>query len=158
MSKIIMAKGDLVQAYVDRKVDTFVHGANCFQTMGAGIANQVRLQMPELYMVDQEADSSKRVLGSYTWVAEMDENRKISRAAFNLYTQVNPGLDAKLGAVYFGLRDISTMLRSAPNAPRVLNIPLIGCGIGGLNPNQLFQILEEAARRSEVLDINIWTL
>ena len=34
-------KGDLLDLFYHKKIDILVHGCNCFNTMGAGIAKQI---------------------------------------------------------------------------------------------------------------------
>lgn len=58
-------EGDLLQYARDGVFDVIVHGCNCFCTMGAGIANQIKHQFPEAYQADvQTAKGDRGKLGS----------------------------------------------------------------------------------------------
>jgi len=62
------AKGDLLKMAEEGKFDVIVHGCNCFNTMGAGIARQIARRFPEAYAADCEtiaSDISK--LGTFSF-------------------------------------------------------------------------------------------
>ena len=47
--------------------DVVIHGCNCFNTTGAGVAKQIKLQYPEAYQADKlTIKGDKGKLGSYT--------------------------------------------------------------------------------------------
>jgi len=55
-------RGDLIQLALDGKFDIIIHGCNCFCTMGAGIARQIKDTFPEAYKADLKTkigDASK---------------------------------------------------------------------------------------------------
>ncbi len=94
MSKHII-QGDLIA--LANKFDVIVHGCNCFNTMGAGIAKQIKEVFPSAYIVDQttiKGDKSK--LGKFS-VAKID-----GLYVINAYTQYNftgIGMKADYGAI-----------------------------------------------------------
>ena len=70
-------------------IDVIVHGANCYNIMGAGIALQVRRKYPEAYYVDSNTPSKDRAkLGHYS-VVKTGTNHQFF--IVNLYTQYSPG-------------------------------------------------------------------
>ena len=60
---------------------------------------------------------------------------------YNLATQVNPGADARVGLI------IESMSKAVAHASEhnvaTINVPLIGCGIGGLEWSVVRQALED---------------
>lgn len=64
-------EGDLIKLAYDGEFDFIAHGCNCFNTMSAGIAKQIKEQIPEAFEADKmtvEGDIDK--LGNYStaWV------------------------------------------------------------------------------------------
>ena len=51
--------GDLIEMAEHGDFDVIVHGCNCFCTMGAGIALQIKHHFPEAYYAD--CDYSKKL-------------------------------------------------------------------------------------------------
>ena len=45
-------KGDLIELALDGQFDVIIHGCNCFCTMGAGIAKQIKDTFREAYQSD----------------------------------------------------------------------------------------------------------
>lgn len=69
-------------------IDAFVHQANCFHTMGAGIAKQIKEKYPEMYKADiahgRSGDMTR--LGKFSWAKCHD-----GKIGYNLYSQYNFG-------------------------------------------------------------------
>lgn len=61
-------EGDLVKLGRAGAFDVIVHGCNCFNTMGAGIAKSLRRAFPEAYESDlRTVKGSREKLGTITW-------------------------------------------------------------------------------------------
>lgn len=83
---MLKVTGDLLKLAIEGNFDVICHQANCYHTMGSGIAKQIREQFPEAYQADLatiKGDSSK--LGTYSFA-------KVTRGSFsfivaNLYGQ-----------------------------------------------------------------------
>ena len=86
-------KGDLMKQTSD--YDIVIHGCNCFKTMGAGIANQVRTMFPHAYEVDYNTklgDPNK--LGSFAYYDYPNFT------LINAYTQFGCGLLERIDNEY----------------------------------------------------------
>lgn len=112
-------------------VEAFVHQANCFCTMGSGIARSIREKYPEMYEADcktEKGDKSK--LGTFSWAPLPD-----GKIGYNLYSQYDFGRDHRktnYEAVANGLRAIKKHAYAA--GIRKLGIPKnMGCTLGGGN-------------------------
>ena len=138
---------------IDRIGDIFeqdwtvlAHGCNCFNTMGAGVARQVKLHFPEAFAVDQQANrhatarkygSTFDLLGTFSMVA-FDEDappERRGKRVYNLYTQYNYGLD-RSHIDYFSLEKAMKKMRWDLRHDRVyreakIAMPKIGCGLAG---------------------------
>ncbi len=59
--------GDLVRLAAEGRFDLILHGCNCFCSMYAGIANQIRRAFPEAWEADQTTRvGDKNKLGSFS--------------------------------------------------------------------------------------------
>lgn len=128
----------------DSQIDVIAHGANCFNMMGAGIAKQIKQRYPDAYQADTD----------YIFpVGSMDRLGNISSTMsediFNIYSQYRPGADADYSALRMGLRKLNARFRKKDKI-YTLGLPLIGCGIGGLEWNKVKEIIFE-----EIQDMNI---
>ena len=138
---IVYKKGDVLES--DERV--IVHGCNCFNTMGSGIARQIKKKFPTAYAVDQKTvrgDESK--LGTFTYALCGD---KLADPIFvvNAYTQCRYGRDK----VYVEYGAIETVfVRICEWFPhKVIALPKIGCGLAGGDWEVVSEILERVAKR-----------
>lgn len=66
-------EGDLIKLAKDGHFDVIVHGCNCFNAMGAGIALQIKRNFKKAYLVDQETTKGlKSKLGKYKGISHSD--------------------------------------------------------------------------------------
>jgi len=103
-----------------------VHGCNCFNTMGAGLAKQVRAQYPEAWQADQltiPGDRSK--LGTYTQA--QGRNGTIIINAYPQYTYSRAYVTGDYNAIESALRAVCIAYESH----NVIATPTIGAGLAG---------------------------
>ena len=136
-------KGNLLDLAEAGEFDVIVHGANCFNTMGGGIAREIRERYPLVASVDMETlRGDYRKLGDWT---ECDAGEKNRFTILNCYTQYNmsQGTDVfeytafqlileKLAFVYPGKR---------------FGLPYIGQGLAGGNKDTIIPMIEWFAER-----------
>lgn len=135
MLKII--HGDLIKLALSGDFDVIVHGCNCFNTMGAGIAKTIKQTFPEAYRADlNTAKGSKSKLGTYT--KAICNNVTI----INAYTQ--HGYWGKNNPDLFEYNVFSKILKSLKTefTGKRFGFPLIGCGLAGGNEDQIIGMLE----------------
>jgi len=140
------AKGNLIDMAENGDFDVIVQGCNCFNTMGGGIAREIRERYPHVAEVD-----SKTVRGDYTklgtWTQEnvILKNGTVTFDIINAYTQYNmsQGTDVfeyiafqlileKLAFVYPGKR---------------FGLPYIGCGLAGGEKETIVDMIDVFAGR-----------
>lgn len=128
MSKYQEVNGDLLAMAKEYEFDVIAHGANCFKTMGAGIALQIKRQFPDVYQKDyQDIRTPTQRWGDYTSITYSNGKKVLS--VFNLYTQYSPGPDLDYTALELSLKKLAKNIK--PNSK--IGLPQIGCGIGGGN-------------------------
>jgi O-acetyl-ADP-ribose deacetylase (regulator of RNase III) len=104
---------DIFEEFSKSEVPTaLVHQANCFCTMGSGIARLIREKFPSVYDADcSTKPGDKEKLGEVSF-APIGDNKVI----FNLYGQYRYGHDKRYTdyeAVYSGLEKIKESCESA---------------------------------------------
>lgn len=129
-------EGDLISLALKGKFDVIAHGCNCFCTQGAGIALQIKTTFPEVYQADLKTNK-----GDVFKLGEFSKYhyKNIKLTVYNLYTQYNPGANAEYTAVALALRNMAESLKGDEE----IGLPLIGCGIGGLDYKLVKKIIEQ---------------
>lgn len=109
----------------------FGHGCNTMGVMGAGVAKLVRTRYPKTFKdyARRCADSPGMAPGEVHW---FDEG---GHSIANLMTQRFTGACAQLPYIRTALT--SALRAASQRGFRELAIPWIGCGIGGLSPEQM---------------------
>lgn len=138
MSIVKIIKGDLLSLFAEGEFQLIGHGANCQNLMGAGIAAQVRDKYPDAYAVD--AEFHKRLGGQdfkqcpsmagHISVAQVAAGEGKARIA-NLYTQISTGANASYQFLQRACEELNKYCRE--RSITNVGLPLIGCGIGGLD-------------------------
>ena len=136
------AQGDVLEMASNGAFNIVVHGCNCFCTMGAGIASQVRRQYPAAWQADQSTTSGDyNKLGNYTTMLGKRFN------IINAYTQFNiasyPGEDV------FEYESFALILRKlAHQYPGCrFGLPYIGMGLAGGDTEVIMEMLEQFAQQ-----------
>lgn len=130
MVKYTEIQGDLLEMFKNNEIDVMVHGANCFNIMGAGIARIIALNHPSALEVDKNfkipvGDINR--LGSYSYASIRNiEDEKRFQWIVNAYTQYQPGKNLDYNALELALKKINFAFQSER-----IGLPLIGCGIAG---------------------------
>jgi O-acetyl-ADP-ribose deacetylase (regulator of RNase III) len=136
-------KGNLLDLAEAGAFDIVVQGCNCFNTMGGGIAREIRERYPVVASVDMETlRGDYRKLGNWT---ECDAGETNRFTIINAYTQYNmsQGTDVfeytafqlileKLAFVYPGKR---------------IGLPYIGMGLAGGDRETIIDMIEVFAER-----------
>lgn len=132
-------------------VSAYAHGVNCMGLMGAGIAKQFRERYPENYKLYKEHCSHEM---NEWWGVFPTFEKDVH--ILNLASQRQPGKDATLERVriaFAGMFDYAESTSDFLDKPTITSIamPLIGCGIGGLKWDDVF---EELIQMNDLSDYN----
>lgn len=146
-----LIQGDLLQLAVDGEFDAIVHGCNCFNAMGKGIALLIKNRFPQAYVADCKTikgDRSK--LGTYTFANIQREDGSIF-TIFNAYTQYTywdrtvPVLfdyDA-FQEILDRIKGIDASLDAVGEGRKRWGLPLIGCGLAGGDKERVLKMIKE---------------
>lgn len=125
-----------------KRVDAIAHGCNGLGVMGAGVAYVVALRWPDL-LANYKKQCSTGLFGP-CMVWRLDSGQYV----FNLLTQPKPGPTATLDLIRIAVVEMDNRARSM--GLKVIAMPQIGCGLGGLKAEQVFPILEDLLGSSPI--------
>lgn len=134
-------RGDLLLLTEQGHFDVLVHGCNCFCTMGAGIAKQIKSRYPDAWDADLSTKNGDRQkLGSFSAAELTLDNHSFS--VVNAYTQYHwrgRGMKADYDAIARVFRAIAERYSGQHIA-----YPKIGAGLAGGDWNVIETIIDEA--------------
>lgn len=140
----LIVKGDLIKLAEDGLFDVIVHGCNCFNVMGSGIAKTIKDRYPGAYKMDCgtiKGDSSK--LGTYT----VYNTEKFT--IINAYTQYNIRKNSDVFD-YDAFQKILDQLDQTYSNDIKIGFPLIGCGLAGGNKERILSMINDFAKNRKV--------
>lgn len=128
-------EGDLF--LTDAKV--VVHGCNCFNTMGAGVAAMIAERCPAVFTVDQLTKKGDREkLGTFTYAECGSEVIVVN--LYSQYTFWDKSDMFCIKAFENGLREVF-----AEFSDEVIAMPAIGLGLANGVPEEVFYVVERLA-------------
>lgn len=130
------------------------HGVNCQGVMGSGVALAIKTKWPAIYESFKEQGKGPHLLGT-AHIITINEDLYIA----NCYTQEYFGND---GRVYASLKAIESALKPvflwASTLGLTIHSPMIGCGLGGLEWNDVAEIFERLGKEYDHDNVVIHTL
>jgi O-acetyl-ADP-ribose deacetylase (regulator of RNase III) len=135
-------KGNLLDLAEAGKFDVVVQGCNCFNTMGGGIAREIRLRYPSVAAVDagtRKGDYTK--LGTWTGDLVIDDDFRFT--VINAYTQYN----MSTGEDVFEYTAFQLILQKLVHVYGQFRIglPYIGMGLAGGDKDIIIPMIEQFA-------------
>jgi O-acetyl-ADP-ribose deacetylase (regulator of RNase III) len=133
-------------------IDVLVHQANCFHTMGAGIARDIAFRFPEALKADKKTkygDPDK--LGTFSYACVNNKKLGGDLIICNLYSQFGFGGGKQTNYIAFekGLRAICNKFYDFR-----IGLPYgIGCGLAGGKLETVLEIIENVS-----VEVNSQTL
>ena len=141
-------KGNLLDLAEAGEFDIVVQGCNCFNTMGGGIAREIRERYPAAALFDNETEKGDyNKLGNWTECDAGGENRF---TVINAYTQYNMSRGTDVFE-YTAFQLILEKLTFAFPGKRI-GLPRIGQGLAGGDPNIIIPMIEWFAERIALED------
>ena len=137
-------KGNLLDLAEAGEFDVVVQGCNCFNTMGGGIAREIRERYPEVAAADAETikgDYTK--LGNWTEEAVLRQNGAGAFLVVNAYTQYN----MSQGTDVFEYVAFELILQKLIHmcGDKRIGLPYIGMGLAGGDKETIMEMIEDFA-------------
>jgi O-acetyl-ADP-ribose deacetylase (regulator of RNase III) len=142
-------KGDLISLAEEGQFTIIMHGCNCHNTMGSGIARSIRERYPQAYEMDcatVAGDRSK--LGTIT-VCLADNKVGSKFVIVNAYTQYNFNSNGILNDVfeYDAFQKILDGFAQDAGPNMHIGLPYIGMGLAGGNKERILGMIENFAQQ-----------
>lgn len=154
MSNLVEKQGSLF----DSTADAYAHGVNTRGVIGAGIAKIFKLNYRQMYAAYSDLCKAGQLEAGEVWVWDRTIDPIVvfnPRWIYNIASQDKPGADARLEWFERGL--IRTLKHALDNEVETIAMPRIGCGIGGLEWEDVREIIKRYAELTPV-DIEVWSL
>lgn len=131
-----IVRGNLITLAQQGHFNIIVQGCNCFNTMGSGIAREIREKYPEAYEADcktERGDYNK--LGNYSVMLGKQFN------IINAYTQY----DFSRGSDVFEYAAFELILKKLAHQYKGCNfgLPKIGCGLAGGDEARIMKLIQD---------------
>lgn len=146
--------------YLNRDLTSFrygliAHGVNCMGRMGRGVAAAIRKAWPEAYNRYTAITPNKKLIGTVQFVEIYSSTLVVA----NCFTQVFYGINGRFADLNAIDKCTHEIFKYASNGHLPLYMSKIGCGLGGLDWQEVLPILEKNKRyipdvRVFVCDIN----
>lgn len=133
--------------------EALVNPVNCVGVMGAGLARQFKERFPANYrLYARECRSGRMVPGVVlpTWTG-IDRG---PRWIINVPTKEDFRRPSRLGWVQDGLLDLARVVESKEIAS--VAIPMLGCGLGGLDWSDVRPLVVDAFRGLPDVDVMVY--
>lgn len=149
-------QGDLFQYIIDNKIAVTAQGCNCFSLQNAGIAKyfSTYFSTDKFEYEHEKFKGFYNKLGVINWVklfydidfsttyffkdTTIEQRENLNELiVVNCYTQFEPGANAEIVWLASCLKKINYDFKG-----QTLAIPLIGGGIGGLNPLKVIELMK----------------
>jgi O-acetyl-ADP-ribose deacetylase (regulator of RNase III) len=143
--------GNLIDMAEQGQFDVIVHGCNCLNTMGSGIALEIRTRYPKAYEADTLATQQWKTpvakLGNFSTYSTIGTGNPF--VIVNAYTQLNY---APRGIDHFEYESFSLILRKLEAlGPVRFGFPYIGMGLAGGDETRIIKMLTDFADRVTAL-------
>jgi len=112
-----------------------VNPVNCVGVMGGGLALEFKKRYPNMYKIYQEDCKYNNIAIGKCSMFIVDNNLTI----INFPTKLHWKNPSKYYYIAFGLRSLHSMLAEGD----IVNIPALGCGLGGLKFEIVKELVEE---------------
>jgi O-acetyl-ADP-ribose deacetylase (regulator of RNase III) len=150
MSNLIHAQGNLLDMAEAGEFDIVVQGCNCFNTMGGGIAREIRGRYPAVAEADdQTIRGDYRKLGTYTegyaWYNLHKEPLPDNFIIANAYTQFNMSTGQDVFEYVAFQLILQKLAYQYPD--KRFGFPYIGMGLAGGDKTRILPMLEEFAKQ-----------
>jgi len=139
-------KGDLLELAFQGKFNIIIHGCNCFNTMGAGLARSIRERFPEAAMADAMTESGDRKkLGTVSLAGIANDHGGF--VIVNAYTQYSVSQAGEDVFEYEAFQKILDAFAKDAGPNMKIGLPYIGMGLAGGDKQRILAMIEDFATK-----------
>lgn len=129
-----------------------VNSVNCKGVMGAGLAKEFKLKFPQMYLNYRDMCMKGRINIGIIYVYKVKDTNQIIA---NLPTKIHWKNGSKLEWIKRGLESLIVLIRDSKL--NSISIPMLGCGLGGINEEDFMDLFEETfVKQLEDFNIDIY--
>ena len=123
------------------EADAYGHGVNAVGVMGSGIAPEFKKRWPDMYEEYRKLCQTDQLGGGevFPWY---HTGTSAPNCIFNMCTQIEPGANAKYPLIRKAFETLVSDITEFSLSVETLAIPMIGCGIGGLDSAAVLEIID----------------
>ena len=137
-------KGDLIKMAQQGDFDVVIHGCNCFNTMGAGIAKSIKKVFPEAFEADDQTTKGDiKKLGTIS-IAKINDKLTVVNA-YTQYTYSRSGKPFDYDAFAKCLDEVKLKFTG-----KKIGMPKIGAGLAGGDWDKIESIIVEKLKNEDV--------
>ena len=146
-------KGNLLDLAERGKFDVIVHGANCFNSMGSGIAKEIRERYPDAYEADTRYDAQIGINWRYMKLGNYSATDVFVGAGkfkiINAYTQYSMNKQGQEFKDHFEYDSFKVILQKLLHfyGNYDFGFPWIGMGLAGGDRDRIIAMLEDFAEK-----------
>jgi O-acetyl-ADP-ribose deacetylase (regulator of RNase III) len=148
---MILTQGDLLKADVEALVNT----VNCVGTMGRGLALQFRKAFPENYKAYEVACQAQLVQPGKMFVYQFAREAN-PRLIINFPTKRHWKEKSRIEDIQTGLIDLIDVVQQ--HQIRSIAIPPLGCGLGGLNWEDVKPLIIKSFESVPDVDVLLYSI
>ena len=148
---LTVVNGDLFM----QPVAALVNPVNCVGVMGAGLAKQFREHYPHCFLPYKQACREGRIAPGKIFAWQLPEPKGWTQWILHFPTKRHWKETSRMDDIAEGLEDLTRIVREK-EIPSIA-IPPLGCGLGGLNPQGVQQLMTRILRplATEGVDIRL---
>ena len=147
---ILECHGDLFKAHVD----ALVNPVNTCGVMGAGLARDFKMFYPEMFLEYQKKCQSHEIKVGKLHLYDLGKYYAYPRYIINFPTKIRWNEPSRLDYIKKGLKALTDLVYM--NGINSIAIPPLGCGLGGLDWQEVKPLIEKWAKTFPNLDIKLY--
>ena len=136
-------------------VQALVNPVNCVGVMGAGLAKQFREKYPQCFLPYKQACADGRIAPGRVFAWPLPQPQGWTHWILHFPTKRHWKQPSRMADIESGLADLIRIVREE-EIPSIA-IPPLGAGLGGLDPRQVHELLQQTLRplAAEGVDIRL---
>ena len=129
------------------KTEAIVNPVNCVGVAGAGLALKFRKKYPNYYLAYRDVCMKGKLTVGNIFMYKLEGNRPFPKYILSVPTKRHYSDKSILTDIEIGIFGICKMIEKYNI--HSISIPALGCGLGGLNWNDVRAVMEDRFRKQQ---------